>query len=160
MQTLSEENGGEPGIEGEEKVQEYLQTKTIPNEVVRAEMQKWIPSMQAEYNSLVHETQAVCPLSDQQFSAMLKDPNVQHELVPGRAIFTIKAYSGRLKTRVVACGCFQTGAARSREDKYASGISAEATRMLIRHASLQQLQVGVLDIKTAFLHAPVVTSNS
>ena len=160
LQTLSEGNGGDPGQEGDEKVQEYLQTKTIPNEVVRTEMQKWIPSMQAEYNSLVHETQAVRPLSDQQFSAMLKDPNVQHELVPGRAIFTIKAYSGRLKTRVVACGCFQTGAARSREDKYASGISAEATRMLIRYAGLQQLQVGVLDIKTAFLHAPVVTPNS
>ena len=144
---------------GETPRRSCLQTKTIPNEVVRAEMSKWVPSMQAEYDSLVLETKAVRPLSDDQFAAMLKDPSIQHELVLGRAIFTVKAHSGRLKTRIVACGCFQTGAARSREDKYASGISAEATRMLIRFAGLQKMQIGVLDIKTAFLHAPVVTPN-
>ena len=108
----------------------------------------------------MHETKAVRPLTDQQFTNLLQDPSVQHELVPGRAIFTVKAHSGRLKTRVVACGCFQTSAARTREDKYASGVSAESTRMLLRFAGLTNLQVGVLDIKTAFLHAPVVTPNS
>ena len=140
--------------------EEYLQTKTIPNEVVRTELSKWLPSIRAEYDSLVHETKAVRPLTDQQFTNLLQDPSVQHELVPGRAIFTVKAHSGRLKTRVVACGCFQTSAARTREDKYASGVSAESTRMLLRFAGLTNLQVGVLDIKTAFLHAPVVTPNS
>ena len=131
----------------------------IPNEVVKTEMSRWKPSMQAEYDSLVHETKAVRPLTDDQFTDLVKNPNIQHELVPGRAIFTVKAHSGRLKTRIVACGCFQTSAARSREDKHASGVSAESTRMLLRFAGLQGLKVGVLDIKTAFLHAPVVTPN-
>ena len=34
-------------------------------------------------------------LTDQQFADMLRDPTIQHELVPGRAIFTVKAHSGR-----------------------------------------------------------------
>ena len=98
-------------------------------------------------------------MTDDQFAELVKSKDVQCELVPGRAIFTVRAHSGRLKTKVVACGCFQTSAARTREDKYASGISAEATRTLLRFAGLTQLRVGVLDIKTAFLHAPVVTPN-
>ena len=92
-------------------------------------------------------------------TSLYKDPEIQYELVPGRAIFTIKAHTGRLKTRVVACGNYQTSAARTREDKFASGVSAEATRMLVRFAGLHGLRIGVLDIKTAFLHAPVLTPN-
>ena len=142
-------------VEGDE----VLQTKTVPNEVVRAELPRWLPSIEAEYRSLTQESRAVRPLSEADFQKIISDPNVQHELVPGRAIFTVKAHTGRLKTRVVACGNFQTSAARSKEDKFASGISAEATRMLLRLAGLRSLKVGVLDIKTAFLNAPVVTPN-
>ena len=147
-----------PEKRGEEE-EEFLQTKTVPNEVVRAELPRWIPSIEAEYRSLTQESKAVRPLSEADFQLMVNDPNVQHELVPGRAIFTVKAHTGRLKTRVVACGNFQTSAARSKEDKFASGISAEATRMLLRLAGLKSYKVGVLDIKTAFLHAPVITPN-
>ena len=138
---------------------EFLQTKTIPNEAVRVDIQKWTPSMQAEYDSLTKETQAVRPLTDSEFEGLIRDPSIQCELVPGRAIFTVKAHTGRLKTRAVACGNHQTSMARTREDKFASGISAEATRMLIRFAGLHDLRIGVIDIKTAFLNAPVVTPN-
>ena len=139
--------------------EEFLQTKTIPNEVVRMELKKWTPSIQDEYDSLTKVSKAVRPLTDEQFEELVRDPSVQCELVPGRAIFTVKAHTGRLKTRAVACGNHQTSNARSREDKFASGISAEATRMLIRFAGLYNLRIGVLDIKTAFLNAPVVTPN-
>ena len=122
-------------------------------------MPRWLQSIQAEYTSLTQETRAVRPISDKNFECLIKNPGIQYELVPGRAIFTINAHTGRLKTRIVACGNFQTSAARSREDKFASGVSAEATRMLLRQAGMHQLRVGVLDIKTAFLNAPVLTPN-
>ena len=139
--------------------EEFLQTKTVPNEAVRLELAKWTPSIQAEYDSLTKESKAVHPITDEEFERLIRDPNIQCELVPGRAIFTVKAHTGRLKTRAVACGNHQTSAARSKEDKFASGISAEATRMLLRLAGMHNLKIGVLDIKTAFLNAPVVTPN-
>ena len=136
--------------------EEFLQTKTVSNEVVRLELKKWTPSIKAEYDSLTQGSKAVRPLTDEQFDALIQDANIQWKLVPGRAIFTIKAPTGRLKTRAVACGNHQTSAARTREDKFASGVSAEATRMLLRLAGLCGYRVGVLDIKTAFLNAPVI----
>ena len=140
-------------------VEEFLQTKAVPNEVVRADLNKWKPAMIDEYNSLVHETKAVRPLSDSEFAELTRNPDVRCELIPGRAIFTIKAQTGRLKARVVACGCFQIGASRTKEDTFASGVSAESVRMLVRLAGLRGLKIGSLDIKTAFLNAPVVTPN-
>ena len=138
---------------------EFLQTKTIPNDAVRSDLERWKPAIRAEYNSLVHETRAVRPLSDVEFSELVSNPDVKCELIPGRAIFTIKAQTGRLKARIVACGCFQTGASRTKEDTFASGVSAESVRMLTPLAGLRDFKVGSLDIKTAFLSAPVITPN-
>ena len=126
--------------------EEFLQTKTIPNDVVRNELEKWKPAILAEYQSLVHETKAVRPLSDSEFLELTKKPGIKCELIPGRAIFTVKAQTGRLKARVVACGCFQTGETRTKEDTFASGISAESVRMLIRLAGLRGFKIGSLDI--------------
>ena len=71
---------------------------------------------------MVHETKAVRPLSDSEFLELTKNPEIKCELIPGRAIFTVKAQTGRLKARVVACWCFQTGETRTKEDTFASGI--------------------------------------
>ena len=73
--------------------------------------------------------------------------------------FTIKAFSGRLKAGAVACGCFQSSQARGKEHTFASGTSAEVTRLLLRKAGLSGYAVGSVDIKTALLNAPVVAPN-
>ena len=151
-----------PAVESTPETQEpeeILQTKTIPGEIVRQELTRWIPAMQSEYESLVTEMEAVEPLSDESFKRMSQDPNEKLELIPGKVVFTIKAFSGRLKARAVACGCFQNSQARGKEHTFASGISAEAARLLLRKAGLSNYAVGSIDIKTAFLNAPVVTPN-
>ena len=51
--------------------EEHLQTKTVPNDVVRAELQKWLPSIQAEYMSLTQESKAVRPISDKEFDDLI-----------------------------------------------------------------------------------------
>ena len=136
-----------------------LQTRSVPADLVRNEIHKWRPAMQDEYDSLVAKTDAVKPLSDEEFRSLAADATQQIELIPGRALFTVKAPQGRLKARVVACGNFQSSAAREREDTFASGISAEGVRILLRLAALEQFDIGSIDVKTAFLNAPVVTPN-
>ena len=92
-----------PSNGSSETTREFLQTKTIPSDVVRPELEKWKPAIVAEYNSLIHETKAVRPLSESEFTELKTNPAIKCER---RAIFTIEAQTGKLKARVVACGCF------------------------------------------------------
>ena len=50
---------------GEENPEVPLQTRTIPLEEVKANIEKWKPSIEADYESLVSNTKAVEPLSDE-----------------------------------------------------------------------------------------------
>ena len=134
-----------------------LQTRTVPADVVRGELERWKSCLRSEYQSLVQDTEAVQPLDDQELRALANDATQKIELIPGRAMFAIKAPSGRLKARVVACGSFQNSVERGKTDVFASGISAEGVRLLLRRAALDSLAVGTLDVKTASLNAPVVT---
>ena len=59
-----------------------------------AELPKWFPSIQAEYTSLTQEFRAVRTISDKKFEDVMKDPEIQYELVPGGAIFTVDEGSG------------------------------------------------------------------
>ena len=68
MEMWQKSQGDEPEYMcGAELVEEEsnvpLHTKTVPNEVVRKELSKWVPSMLSEYESLVRENDAVEPFS-------------------------------------------------------------------------------------------------
>ena len=139
--------------------EEFLQTRLVSAEEVRKDMQTWKPSMVEEYTSLVHTTGTCDPLSNEQFLALMGDPNVKIEVLPGKMVFSIKAKSGRKKTRIVGCGNFQQGSPRGKLDTHASGISAEAIRLIVRLAGHAQWTLSTTDIKTAFLNAPIVTPN-
>ena len=118
----------------------------LPGEIVRRELPHWIPALRSEYESLVTEAEAVAPLSDEEFMRMSQDPSEKLELIPGKVVFTIKTFSGRSKARAVACGCFQNSQAGGKEHTFASGISAEATRLLLRKAGPSGYAVGSIDI--------------
>ena len=77
---------------GEENPNVPLQTRTIPLEEVKTNIEKWRPSTEAEYESLVCNTKAVEPLSDEGFQELC-DTHVV-ELIPGKSVHTIKAYTG------------------------------------------------------------------
>ena len=140
-------------------VEEVLQTRLISVEEVRRDLHAWKPSMVEECTSLVHTTGTCEPLDQERFAAITGDPTEKVEVLPGKAIFSIKAKSGRKKTRIVGCGNFQQGSPRSKLDTHASGISAEAIRLLVRFAGHAQWTLTTTDIKTAFLNAPIVTPN-
>ena len=125
-----------------------LQTRTIPLDEVKAHSEKWRPSIEAEYESLVKTTEAVEPLTDKEFQELCKNHVV--ELIPGKSVHTIKAYTGRLKTRGVGCGNYQHGEKRTKLDTFSGGIDAHSLRLMLRHAALRQWKVGTLDVTTAY----------
>ena len=151
------ESLGDAPIGGAEE--DFLQTRLVSVEEARKDLQAWKPSMVEEYTSLVHTTGTCEPMDQEQFLALTSDPSQKVEVLPGKLVFSIKARSGRKKTRAVGCGNYQKGCPRDKLDKHASGISAEAIRLLIRFAGQAQWTLSTTDIKTAFLNAPLVTPN-
>ena len=89
------------------------------------------------------KTVAVEPLSEGGFQELCKDHVV--ELIPGKSVHTIKAYTGRLKTRGVGCGNYQHGEKRTKLDTFSGGIDARSLRSMLRNAALRQWKVGTLD---------------
>ena len=142
-----------------EKVEEIgdeapLHTKTIPNEVVRREVDKWVPSMVSEYESFVRENDAVEPFPEEMLELWKKEGR-EFDLVPGKTVHTIKAFTGRLKSRAVICGNF-LGQTFSKEQKYAAGADSVLIRILLRMVALMGWSLCVMDVRTAFLLAPLL----
>ena len=133
----------------EENVDVPLQTRTVPLEEVKANIKKWRESIEAEHQSLVEKTKAVEPLDEEGFQELCKNHVV--ELIPGKSVHTVKAYTGRLKTRWVGCGNYQHGEKRTKRDTFSGGIDTHSLR--------RRWRVGTLDVTTAFLNAEIVTPN-
>ena len=148
-------------FEGEERRQlkavqkleeeEFLQTKTIPLEVVKEELELWKEAMAEEYASLTVETQAIKPLSSAEAEELVKHAEV--EIATGKGVFTRKAGSGRRKVRAVVCGN-QLIAKETKEEVFAGGVDSIALRATLRKAAYEEWKVGTVDVKTAFLQAP------
>ena len=135
-----------------------LHTKTIPNEVVRKELSRWVPSMLAEYEALIRENDAVEPFPEETLEQWRKEGK-EFDLVPGKTVHTIKAFTGRLKTRAVICGNF-LGQCFTKAQKYAAGADSVLIRLLLREVALRKWRVCVIDVRTAFLLAPLLFQDS
>ncbi|CAE7720268.1 unnamed protein product, partial [Symbiodinium necroappetens] len=113
-----------------------LHTKTIPNEVVRKELDRWVPSMLSEYESLIRENEAVEPFPEEKLEQW-KQEGKDFDLVPGKTVHTVKAFMGRLKTRAVICGNF-LGQSFSKDQKYAAGADGVLTRIALMGGVCQE----------------------
>ena len=88
LQDLANNEGGDQAglrkaeIAAEEEAAP-LHTKTIPNEVVRREITKWVPSMVSEYESLVRENEAVEPFPEETLEQWKKEGK-EFDLVPAK----------------------------------------------------------------------------
>ena len=131
-----------------------LHTKTVANEVVRRDIDKWVPSMLSEYESLVRENEAVEPFPEETLEQWKKEGK-DFDLVPGKTVHTVKAFTGRLKTRAVICGNF-LGQTFSKDQKYAAGADGVLIRVVLRMVALMAWTIGVMDVRTAFLLAPLL----
>ena len=133
---------------------QVLQTKTFGLNEVRKELPKWIPALEKEVDSIL-SNQAVQRVSLPEAEKYMEEMRAKGhfvERVPGKAVFTQKAGSGRLKARICVCGNLMSE--RAAEDLYASGVDSTQVRTLVRKAAMEQWEVASLDIQTAFLLAP------
>lgn len=134
----------------------FLQTRMVGLSEVRRNLEEWTPSMKEEYGSLVEESEAVEPISRKQMGELKREADEvgrDFDMVPAKAIFSRKAGSGRHKCRGVACGNYV--GKTTTESTYASGAGSCEVRFLLKTAAIQAWSVSTLDVKTAFLNAPV-----
>ena len=146
---------------GAEMAPEFLQTRMVGLAEVRKNLEEWRPSMCEEYGALVAESEAVEPISRARM-AELKEETInsgrRFDLAPAKAIFSRKAGSGRHKCRGVACGNYMKTHKAYGESTFASGAGGPEVRLLLKVAATRGWSVSTVDVKTAFLNAPVADS--
>eukprot|EP00435_Cladocopium_sp_Y103_P040980 s704_g11.t1 len=142
----------ELAVEGQEI---FLQTRMYSLAEVRAELESWKDSMRSEFQSLTEETGAVRVITEAEADQLRRDAEskgILFERIPGKAIFSRKAGSGKRKCRACACGNYMSQ--RSLTDTYAGGTGATEVRCLLKKGALEGWSAVTLDVKTAFLRAP------
>ncbi|CAE7699215.1 TY5A, partial [Symbiodinium sp. CCMP2456] len=118
---------------------------------VRSHLEKWRQAATTEVQSL--ETMgAIRRLRGQEARGILRSGDV--EIIPAKAVCTVKPGSPfKRKVRVVSCGNF----ASTTEETllYAGGAGAETLRALLAHNGRRGRRCHSLDVKSAFLLAPI-----
>ncbi|CAE7215740.1 GIP, partial [Symbiodinium sp. CCMP2456] len=118
---------------------------------VRSHLEKWRQAATTEVQSL--ETMgAIRRLRGQEARGILRSGDV--EIIPAKAVCTVKPGSPfKRKVRVVSCGNF----ASTTEETllYAGGAGAETLRALLVHNGRRGRRCHSLDVKSAFLLAPI-----
>ena len=132
--------------------EEVLQTQTIGLDVVRQNLQDWIPAFKTEVDSIL-STGAMEVISDEKYRELLKKhPDL--ERLPMLAVATKKPPNKR-KGRVVVCGNHTSKQPQPGEpDPSVGGIDTVAIRCILNLAAQRDLEVASLDVKGAFLQAP------
>ena len=140
-----------------------LQTRVVSQQEVWQDVDSWRVPLTEEVNALKVTHQAVRAISPAEIAELEQSMTVTH--IPGKVVFTQKAVTNKKRARVVGCGNYMPtarddkaagalGQARS-QDLYASGMDGAAVRLQVRLASARRWRAGTLDVKTAFLAAPL-----
>ena len=139
--------------------QPVLHTRLVPNEEVRENLSAWAPAMELEFRSLLAKG-AIEEVSDDEVRQWIH-AGKDVEILPGRGAPTQKPATqpgglARNKYRPVICGNFQkpTGE-KEGQSFYAGGADSVSIRALLRWSGLRGFGASCVDIRTAFLNAPV-----
>ncbi|CAL1136815.1 unnamed protein product [Cladocopium goreaui] len=145
---------------GPEKGEEVLQTRIVSQAEVRRSIEVWRPSIEKELTSLFETKGALRKITEAEVKKLLDEDRA--ELIPSKLVFTVKPdqtnKGGKKKTRLVACGNFSER--EEGQDLFAGGASAVALRAALTVASQFGFEGSVMDVRTAFLNAPMVLSGS
>ena len=128
--------------------EEVLQTRVVPLEEVRQDLQGWKEAFEKEYRSLVDGP--VKPITSEEVKKM-EERGVKIEVLPAKAIASKKP-PNRRKGRVVVCGNYATE--RDHQDVSVGGVCAMTVRGVVHAAACDDLALGSIDVSGAFLQAP------
>ena len=129
-----------------------LQTRTLTLAEVLVELEEWKPSWSEEYSSLVKTHQAVSPLQGTELQNW-RSQGKKFQVIPSKLVHTLKAHTGRRKTRCVCCGNMEEVALFNRNECYAGGVDATALRAVLRVTAAWEWAISSFDVKTAFLQS-------
>ena len=141
---------------------EILQTRIAPSNEVYRDRALWIEAIMKEIQSLEGK-KAIRRLTPAEVADYQREHGDKVEVLPGKAIHAVKAPDGRRKCRLVVCGNYLKGAGRGPGDRseaaqlYAGGADTTCLRTSLALAAPRGWQAASLDIKTAFLNAPLRT---
>ena len=139
----------------EEEEQEVLQTKIVSPAELTKDIDLWHDAIQSELTSLLESKKALETISEEE-KRRLEALHQDVTLVPSKLVITRKA-GGRRKVRIVACGNYiEKG---DSEDLYAGGSDSISMRLSLKKAMIEGWTGASMDIRTAFLNAPLPTEN-
>ena len=135
---------------------EVLQTRVVPMQEVRKETDRWKEAIQKELKAMFTEKEALKPISSEEVRRMLREGTA--EVIPSKLVCTVKpspeCIQGRCKARLVACGNFSSSE-ESPSELFAGGATSVALRLTVAISSQRSWGGSILDIKAAFLNAPM-----
>ena len=138
-------------------VEQFLQTRTVSLEEARGELDSWKQPAEDELQALEVTTEAVERVTARDVEEWVRKGKKVIQ-VPGKAVLTRKSGIGKRRFRAVCCGnCVPLSELNVTKDElYAGGIDAITFRAVLAYsAQFAQWTACTLDIKTAFLNAPV-----
>ena len=139
---------------------EILHTHTVSLEEVHRDLGNWVAPMKEEVNSLEDTHNALSNITHEQIKKLEQEGKTVL-WVPSKIVPTIKAGTGRKKVRIVACGNFLSkeksrgSPTLSRSDVFTSSLDSLSLRLQLALASLKGWTLIAIDVKTAFLTAPI-----
>ena len=137
----------------ETEAEEVLRTRIVSVAEFLRDAREWRPAIEAEMKQLFEEKKALVSTT----LACLQEwkcSGREVDLIPSKLVITLKP-GPRRKVRIVACGNYVEFKG---EELYAAGADSAALRLLLKMASEGQWNLLTVDVKVAFLNAPLVTS--
>ena len=134
--------------------EDVLRTRIVSVKELLDEREKWTPAIQTELNQLFEEKGALVRIDEVEFKEMQRRYGTRLTVVPMKCVLTKKPGPKR-RFRMVACGNY---AERTSDDTYAAGADAVSVRYALKRAAESSWSGVVIDVKTAFLNAPLYES--
>lgn len=136
--------------------EEVLQTRIVSQAEVRRDIQLWKEPIQKELQALLETKEALRAISEVEVRLLEKEGLA--EIIPAKIVYTLKPEvgksEGKRKARIVACGN-HSDEGGSTAELFAGGAGAVTLRIALSAASQRQWKGLVVDIRTAFLNAPM-----
>ena len=139
-----------------------LQTRIVSQSEVWEDIESWRQPLTDEVTALKNVHQAVWPIGPDELKRLEQLATVS--IIPGKGVYTQKPITNRLRARIVGCGNYLESEAppeseakgKSRaQDLYAGGVDGVSVRIQVSAAATNAWSCAGLDIKTAFLGAPL-----
>lgn len=137
--------------------EEVLQTRVVSNQEVYQNKDEWVGAIRKEINNLVQKG-AVKRLTKEEAAYYKREHADKLEVVPGKAVHTIKAPDGKKKCRLVVCGNHLQGGDKKETKEehanyYAGGADTICLRLALSMAARYGWDIAGLDVVAAFLNA-------